>query len=126
MKRYKINFKNGSSIEVYKDESSKCFKAGSSIFHEDDLAGLKTTITEIDPARREYWIYWDVAVSEPYPIASIKKPEDGTWQTMFKVVELKEGEIIVNKEKLESALKKYSGWYITGLLEKIYKELGLE
>lgn len=118
MKLYKIDFNNGKVFDIEKEHD--LFRFEGFLWSQKRLEYWGATITEIEEPRREYWVRHGSGKSV---LAYLKKHD--TIPTIH-VVELKEGEIIVDKERLGSALKKYSGCYIAGLLEKICKELGLE
>jgi hypothetical protein len=123
MKRYKIDFNNGKVFEVRYD--GILFRITDACYTKHALESLGATITEIEEPRRQYWVRHGCGDSV---LAYLKKHE--TIPTIH-VVELKEGEIIVDKEKLEKAFRAYSGYHISGAQEQTYfeefcKELGLE
>jgi len=129
MKRYKIDFNNGKVFEATADNLAAnplpLFSIDGLWVTQEKLKAMGATITEIEEPRKEFFVCWDYGLfkhgfEKSDPMANMN------WEFKLKVVELREGEIIVDKDKLEKAyIAAGFGPTQNIVFEKLCKELGL-
>jgi hypothetical protein len=122
MKRYKVDFNNGKVFEA--EDSGECVHILGMFWNKKGLENVGATITEIEEPRKEFFVCWDYGLfkhgfEKSDPMANMN------WEFKLKVVEQREGEIIVDKDKLEKAYVS-AGFGPTQniVFEKLCKELG--
>jgi hypothetical protein len=124
MKRYKIDFNNGKVFEAVRKTDSIFWFDGSA-YCRKELERLGATITEIKEPRKEWWI---VKGSFVYAAKTTKREaENLEWaeQPPIHAVELREGEVIVDRERIIEAFGS-NGFITTHMnFEGSLKELGL-
>jgi hypothetical protein len=120
-KKYKIDFNNGKVFEATMSEEYYMVETPDVNLTEDELLSLGATITEIEEPRRSFWVCWNdwdyLKVSSVGPISDK--------ENVIHVTELREGEVIVSREKLGLAWDKNLKGFPRTTFHNFCKELGL-
>jgi len=125
-KKYRIDFKNGKVFEAVKDRFGYFVGPKELYYTEEVFEYVGATITEIEEPRRSFWIQVE---NQKYIVLHSKEclgPKGPFWH----VVAINKGEVIVSREKLAEAYKKYElgawkGDTDTSYFQGFCKELGL-